>query len=111
MTEMITPNQGSVSQMFAGVTVFSIFLFRLFLIASLLVAVICALVWIRRPIIRRSVRAELPSGATNQEVEARVEAKQRAFGLKIWFFIFFVPMLVIIALMVANNMTVIRIGN
>lgn len=97
--------------MFAGVTVFSYFLFRLFMIASFLVAVICGLVWIRRPLVRRNVRAELPEGATDQEVEAKVKASQRLFSFKVWFFVFCVPMLIIVALMVANHMTVIRIGN
>jgi hypothetical protein len=97
--------------MFAGVLTLSYFITRLFLIACGLVAVICALVWIRRPLARRSIMRQLPEGVTPQEVEAKVKSSQRAFGFKVWFFVFCMPMLVIIALMVANNMTVIRLGN
>lgn len=92
--------------MFAGVTLLSFFIWRLFLIAAGLVAVICALVWIRRPLARRAIRRELPTEATDQEVEAKVKSSQRAFGFKVWFFVFCLPMLIILALMVANNMSV-----
>lgn len=92
--------------MFAGVTLLSFFIWRLFLIAAGLVAVICALVWIRRPLARRAIRRELPAEASDQEVEAKVKTSQRAFGFKVWFFVFCVPMLIILALMVANNMSV-----
>jgi hypothetical protein len=68
--------------------------------------VICALVWIRRPLARRAIRRELPTEATDQEVEAKVKSSQRAFGFKVWFFVFCLPMLIILALMVANNMSV-----
>lgn len=97
--------------MFVGVTALSYFLARLFLVALVLVAVVCALMWIRRPIVRRNLRAELPAGATDQEVEAKVKSSQRSFGFKVWFFVFCMPMLFIFALMIANNMTVIRIGH
>ena len=97
--------------MFVGVTALSFFLVRLFLVAAVLVAVICALLWIRRPIVRRNVRAEMPADATDQQVEAKVKSSQRAFSFKVWFFVFCMPMLIIVALMVANNMTVIRVGH
>ncbi|NTF18126.1 hypothetical protein G6L37_06885 [Agrobacterium rubi] len=97
--------------MFVGVAALSYFLFRLFLIAAILVVVVCLLLWIRRPIARRNLRAEMPADATDQQVEAKVKSSQRSFGFKIWFFVFCVPMMIIIALMIANNMTVIRIGH
>jgi hypothetical protein len=94
--------------MFAGVVTFSLFLTRLFLIACGLVVAVCLLLWVRRPLERRNIRRKLPTTATEQEVEAKVRSSQRSFGFKVWFFVFCVPMMIIIALMVANNMSVIR---
>jgi hypothetical protein len=82
------------------------FLFRLFGIAALLAAVISLLTWIRRPIARHSIRRELPEGVTDQEVELKVKTSQRSFSLKLWLFVFGLPMILIVAMMVANNMSI-----
>lgn len=92
--------------MFAGVITLGMFVFRLFGIAALLAAVISLLTWIRRPIARYSIRRELPAGTTDQEVEMKVKSSQRSFGLKLWLFVFGVPMVIIIAMMIANNMSI-----
>lgn len=92
--------------MFAGVITLGMFLFRLFGIAALLAAVISLLTWIRRPIARHSIRRELPEGATEQEVELKVKSSQRSFGLKLWLFVFGIPMVIIVTMMIANNMSI-----
>jgi uncharacterized membrane protein len=81
------------------------FITRIFVVALVLAVVIAVLSLIRRPLIRASIRRELPAGATDAEVEVKVKSNQRSFFLKVWFFVFGIPMGIVVALLVANHMT------
>lgn len=94
--------------MLAGVFALGMFLARISWIAALLAGFVTIIVLVRRPFERHSIQTSLPE-ASPPEVEVMLKTSQRRFGVKMWLFIFLLPVLVLLGIMYANNVTV-RLG-
>jgi hypothetical protein len=79
---------------------------RLFIIAAVIGAVLVLTLLIRRPLVRRSILRASPAGISTQEIEKLVRKSQFRFGLALWTIVFGVPLFVIIAMLVANKVSV-----
>lgn len=79
---------------------------RLFIVSSIVGAILVAILMVRKPFARRSIARAAPAGTSPQEIEKVVRKSQFRFGLALWCIFFGLPIFVITAVMIANKVSV-----
>ncbi|WP_327210019.1 hypothetical protein [Rhizobium leguminosarum] len=79
---------------------------RLFVIAAVIGALLVLILMVRKPFARRSIARAAPAGTTPEVIEKEVRKSQFRFGLALWLIFFGLPLFVIMALLIANKVSV-----